>query len=96
MRSFIQRRLGSSKYTAGVHGSSRSELRGVYAAQPVPRSCGLIDDVKSDCGKSSTIELTVVPENGVFGNFQANPLPFRNGQEIGKRKRHQHFPETTR
>jgi hypothetical protein len=44
MRSFIQRRSGGSEYTAGVHGTSRSELRGVYAVQPGPRSYGLIDN----------------------------------------------------
>jgi hypothetical protein len=47
MRSFIQRRLGGTEYTAGVHGTSRSELRGVYAVQPGPRSYGLIDNVRS-------------------------------------------------
>jgi hypothetical protein len=33
----------------------------------------LIDDVK-DCGKSSTIELTVVPESGVLDNFKPRLL----------------------
>jgi hypothetical protein len=47
MRGFIHRRLGGTEYTARVHGTSRSELRGVYAVQPVPRSYGLIDNVKS-------------------------------------------------
>ena len=57
MRSLIQRRLGGTEYTARVHGTSRSELRSVYAVQPGPRSYGLIDNVKSACTQLSRAEL---------------------------------------
>jgi hypothetical protein len=47
MRSFIQGRLGGTEYNAWVHGTFRSELRGVDAVQPGRRSHGLIDEVNS-------------------------------------------------
>ena len=49
MRSFTQRRLGGTEFTLLLDGTSRSELRGVYAGEPEPRSYGLIDNVMSAC-----------------------------------------------
>jgi hypothetical protein len=46
MRSFIQHRLGGTEYPVGVYGTSRSELRRVYAIQAGRRSYGLIDSVQ--------------------------------------------------
>lgn len=46
MRSFIQRRLGATRNTPRVHGTFRSEHRGVYAVQLGPRSYGWIDNVE--------------------------------------------------
>ncbi len=45
MRSFIQRRLGGTEYTARVHGTSQASFAACMQFNPGPRSYGLIDNV---------------------------------------------------